>query len=519
MPVPLRIQLIGTFHVWRGDVPVGSEEWRGQKARDLLKILLLGRGRFVAKDQLLDWLWPGADPALAEASLHSAISELRRCLEPGLARGRDSAFVQTRREGYCFNLDAPVSVDLFELEQALDSHERANMEAALARGGELLDEARYADWATKERERLQAARLEAYARLAELCQAEGSYSDAATAAEAGLALDNTRETLWRALMQARSSQGDRAAALSAYDRCRTALARELGVDPAPETAALHQMILARDRTSSEPRMAEAYLDEGGLGALIAPLHSQWLARAAAAGLVLWVLITGGQLLLALAGLLQGGLVGPGDPGAEALPYLQAHPGTLAQIEPGLYGSVPLGLLLLPAYLAWFAALRAGYANKLHQSSAAGLAGWVGLSLGIGEVVSQTLSRALSAAQVAVLPRAFAASLPQAQSAYIAIWDVLRQLAAIFATLSLVAQPMAIGAFSLVTVQAVRLGRQPRLRWAQPLAWTGLLLAGLNLAYTFVPASPAWSSLLLPLGLALAALTYGWSLALAAGFWP
>src|SRR3954453_13123158 len=107
MPNSLRIQLLGTFQVWRDDVVVGTEEWRGQKARDLLKILVLGRGRFVAKDQLLDWLWPGVDPAQAEASLHSAVSELRHILEPGLVRGRDSAFVQTRREGYSFNLDAP----------------------------------------------------------------------------------------------------------------------------------------------------------------------------------------------------------------------------------------------------------------------------------------------------------------------------------------------------------------------------------------------------------------------------
>jgi DNA-binding SARP family transcriptional activator len=519
MPNSLRIQLLGTFQVWRDDVVVGAEEWRGQKARDLLKILLLGRGRFVAKDQLLDWLWPAVDPAQAEASLHSAVSELRHILEPGLARGRDSAFVQTRREGYSFNLDAPVSVDLFAFEQALDRPERANLEAALSRAGELLEEDRYADWAAQERERLHARRLEGYARLTELCQAVGNYSAAAAAAEAGLALDSAREALWRALMLAHNAQGDRAAALRAYDRGRTALARELGTDPAPETAALHQAILTGDSAGAAMRRVDAEQGLGDSVQLTAPVHSRWLAGAAVVGLTLWVVITGGQLLLALAGLLQGSLVGPGDPGAEALPYLQSHPAMLAQIEPGLYGSVPLGLLLLPAYAAWFAALRAGWAADGRRPVPVSPAGWLGVSLGLGEVASQTLSRAISAAQMAVLPRAYADSPAQAQAAYIALWDVLRQLASIFATLSVVAQPLAIGALSLATLAAFHSGGRPRLRWPQAQAWTGLILAGLNLVYTFVPPSITWGSLLLPLGLALAMLTDGWLIALAAAFWP
>src|SRR5690242_13692255 len=103
---PLRVQLLGRFEVWRQGAPVPSAEWRGQKPRDLLKILLLADGHFVAKDQLLDWLWPGAEPGAAETSLRSAVSDLRRVLEPALERGRDSTYVQTRREGYSFQRTA-----------------------------------------------------------------------------------------------------------------------------------------------------------------------------------------------------------------------------------------------------------------------------------------------------------------------------------------------------------------------------------------------------------------------------
>ena len=64
-PPALRIQLLGRFQVWRQGVPVPAAEWRGQKTRDLLKILLLADRHFVAKDQLMEWLWPGAEPGAA----------------------------------------------------------------------------------------------------------------------------------------------------------------------------------------------------------------------------------------------------------------------------------------------------------------------------------------------------------------------------------------------------------------------------------------------------------------------
>src|SRR5262245_13219119 len=101
-PPLLRVQLLGRFEVWRLGTPIPAAEWRGQKTRDLLKILLLAGQHFVAKDQLVDWLWPGAPPEAAEANLRSAVSDLRRVLEPDLARGRDSAYIETRHEGYRF---------------------------------------------------------------------------------------------------------------------------------------------------------------------------------------------------------------------------------------------------------------------------------------------------------------------------------------------------------------------------------------------------------------------------------
>jgi DNA-binding SARP family transcriptional activator len=503
--------MLGGFDVWRDGQPVPPAEWRGHKTRDLLKILLLARGQYVSNDQLADWLWPEAAPQAAEANLRSAVSDLRRLLEPGLASGRDSAYVLTRREGYSFNLDAPVSLDLIAFEQAARGHTRAALQAALSRyRGDLLPEDLYAEWALPERDRLRGLRLDAMARLAEACLAERNWAQAISAAEQALALDSGREAVWRALMRAHYLGGDRAAALLAFDRCRTALSRDLGTDPMPETLALHQEILRGDlpgrQTGESTTPAPAVTVPPGL------------LRLAGVGIGLWVAATGAQLALMLAGWLTGSLVTSGDPGAAALPQLLGNPAALGQLHQQIYLFFPLGLLLLPSYLAWYAALRAAHSPAARLGQGDNLPGlaWLGAGLGLLEVVAQTLSRSISLAQVTVLPAAYANN-PGERQVLITIWDLMRQLAAGLAFLSGVAHPLAIGLLSAVTLAQSRAGRPPLPR-AHTLAWAGMLLAGLTLAYLFASPGPALAPWLLPFGTLLAAAHLVWLAGLAAAFW-
>lgn len=503
MPAPpptLRIQLLGPFDAWRSGALIPPAEWRGQKTRDLLKVLLLARGQYVSTDQLCEWLWPGAAPEAAEANLRSAVSDLRRLLEPGLAQGRRSAFIHTRREGYRFNLEAPVQVDWLALEAALTPPTNPAAATALERWpGELLPEDRYAEWAQPARERLRALRLEAWAALADRALQGGDSAAGITAAENGLALDTAREALWRALMRAHHLAGDRAAALRAFDRCRTELSRELGTDPLPETLQLHQQIL-RDEAPMRPPGAPATT------APVVNVLPAWLPRLAALGVGLWVLATGAQLLAMLLGWLRGTLVTASDPGAQALPALLANPAALAELHQQRYLLVPLGLLLLPAYLAWFAALR--------PFGAARGAAWLGLALGAGDALAQTLSRAVTVAQVSVLPGAYAAAPAEQRLMFVTLWDLLRQLAAIFGTLSAAAHPLAVGALAAATLLALRADR-PALRWPRAIAVSGLAVYGLNLVYTLFVPGAAWA---VPLGIVLAIATYAWLLALAAALW-
>jgi DNA-binding SARP family transcriptional activator len=61
-------------------------------------------------------------------------------------------------------------------------------------------------------------------------------------AERILTHDNCWERAYRFLMMAYARQGNRAAALRVFQRCSETLARELDVEPSPETIALAERL-------------------------------------------------------------------------------------------------------------------------------------------------------------------------------------------------------------------------------------------------------------------------------------
>ena len=98
-PPQLRAHLFGAARIAVGDRQVPDADWPRRTARSLLLLLLLTPGHRLPRDRLLDLLWPEASPESAANALYLALGALRRTLEPGLARGRDSAYVEIRGRG------------------------------------------------------------------------------------------------------------------------------------------------------------------------------------------------------------------------------------------------------------------------------------------------------------------------------------------------------------------------------------------------------------------------------------
>jgi DNA-binding SARP family transcriptional activator/tetratricopeptide (TPR) repeat protein len=239
-PARLRLRVLGPFEV----EGVPAEGLGSRKARTLLKVLALARGQPVSVDRLVDAGWGAAPPARPGDQVAVLVSRLRGVL------GRER--LSRRDAGYALAFDW---LDLDAVEQ-LAGEASARLRAAaypaartavgaalvLARGPLLVDEPD-AEWA--EIDRAAVERLVTRLRLigAEASLAVGDLSDAAELAEATLDRDAYDEHAMRLLMTARAAGGRPASALAGYARLRARLGDDLGVDPSPETEALHTAIV------------------------------------------------------------------------------------------------------------------------------------------------------------------------------------------------------------------------------------------------------------------------------------
>ena len=252
----VKIQLFGPFAVWRAGRLISTESWRQEKTKSLLKILASEVGRVFKHDELIEWLWPEADPAKAQRTLKNRIAELRRLLEPRLRRGQESHFIETHHEGYRFKPEADCVIDLQEfvrLAEAGKASEQAERYAqAIAsyeqslrwcEPGELLAEDRYEEWAIAVRQSWEQEFLDVLSRLAD-CQARlGHYRRALARCRQILQKEPYRESSWRKLMLYYYLAGSPSEALGAYEDCYQKL-KELEREPARETKELYEQIQA-----------------------------------------------------------------------------------------------------------------------------------------------------------------------------------------------------------------------------------------------------------------------------------
>ncbi|GHF45795.1 SARP family transcriptional regulator [Streptomyces mashuensis] len=218
------------------------------KARALLALLLAHEGRTVSAGRLLDALWGEDLPRHPANALQGKVSQLRRAL------GRDR--VERRPPGYRLRLEpGETDADRFRtlLERARDgsgtARERADRltEAlALWRGPAYDGYAASYPLVRTAALGLEELRLTALEDRAEARLELGEHP--VLCAELGelVARHPLRERLRGLQLRALYGAGRQSEALASYADLRNRLADELGLDPGPELAALHQRILTQD---------------------------------------------------------------------------------------------------------------------------------------------------------------------------------------------------------------------------------------------------------------------------------
>lgn len=228
---------------------------RGYKQRALLTLLLLGRGRPVPVDRLLDVLWGDQLPGNPMNALQAQVSQLRKSLGAGSIRSVGAAYALALDNGA---LDIDVFEELVENGRvALDLGDAARAVVLLQEGlalwrGDVLADVDDPDVAAAERVRLEELRVTALEAKLQASLDLGRHRDVVAELEVLVVSYPLRERLWELLMLALYRSGRQADALRAYQHARDILVDELGIEPGAALRQLESRILGQDADLEAP---------------------------------------------------------------------------------------------------------------------------------------------------------------------------------------------------------------------------------------------------------------------------
>jgi DNA-binding SARP family transcriptional activator len=244
----VELGVLGPLQVRKDGVPVVIP---GAKPRAILTMLGLHSGSIVSAETLIELLWGDDPPRTAAKALPTHISSLRRALGDGfvLTEGTGWALAESEVDASRYESAARLARDAAAAGDTGQAVSRFAEALALWRGIPELPDGRRG---TSEKTRW----IEGHAALvedrADALLATGRAAEIIGELEAAVAEAPLRERRWGQLMLALYRAGRQGDALGAYQRARTLLADELGIDPGPELRRLEAAIVAQDAALEIP---------------------------------------------------------------------------------------------------------------------------------------------------------------------------------------------------------------------------------------------------------------------------
>lgn len=230
-----QVAVLGTFEVVAADG--SSPRWTSRKARELLKILVARRGAPVAREVVMDLLWPDEDPSVLGNRLSVALSTVRRSLDPGRQHptntfvAADSGAIRLVTDRVRVDAEAFLDAAEVALEAArADDPEAVDLLRAARnlRGGPALPDEPYATWADGLRAEVDASSTAVLRCWAELAEDADDHLAASEAFRGLIDLDAYDEGAHRGLVRALRALGAHGQADAALDAYRRAM-DEIGV--------------------------------------------------------------------------------------------------------------------------------------------------------------------------------------------------------------------------------------------------------------------------------------------------
>lgn len=249
----LQIRVLGRFRVSVEGREIEHDQWPGAKPFILFQYLAVHQSRgFIPKDVLVEMLWPDQNPDKTGKRFNTAMSQLRKLLEPDLAPRSPSAYIQRKNDHYTLSLGPGGSLDLAEFRtmagKALGM-EKIRPMAAFDLGGKaeqlytgpFLKDGPYQDWCIRLRDDTRNLYCRLCRMLTVLCREMKDTDSGIIYAQNFLKADPFDESMYRQLICFFLSGGQYGLANKAFLECRKRM-EEMDCPLSPQTLDLMKNI-------------------------------------------------------------------------------------------------------------------------------------------------------------------------------------------------------------------------------------------------------------------------------------
>ena len=248
---PVRIRTLGAFSLLLKGKTVTLDNDAAPRTLDFLKILIALGGREVGQGSLAAAFLPQADPGAAQSAIDAVLRNLRASLGEACVQLLPDGRISINQD-YCW-------VDAWDFERTLAVTRRiacedlAGKEAGLLEQlssrllelyqGHFLTGEDTTSWSVSLRERLRMKFIRHLLDAGHYWESRGLWDKAVPCYQRGLEVDDLVEEFYQRLMACCLETQSISEGLAIYRRCRKVLSIVLGLQPAPETEALHYNLM------------------------------------------------------------------------------------------------------------------------------------------------------------------------------------------------------------------------------------------------------------------------------------
>ncbi|MDR3135963.1 MAG: hypothetical protein LBU07_00770 [Coriobacteriales bacterium] len=246
----LYIRLFGDLQLSIGSAPLMSAHLNRNKVRLLLSYMVFNQRRGVLREQLVNRLWPNLDFDRGLKNLYTTWSLLGKAL--GSDNPKNCRYIERRGQLYLLNLEF-VDCDVYRFEQlarlvlfgdlSLDEQQQAAQEMETLYAGQLMADTSADGFLRDRQQHFKNLMVDSLLLITRALRDGHHQPQALYFARAAYEIDDSREDVYRELMDVQYESGQRTSAMQTYFSCKRYLSEELGILPARSTTALYQDLL------------------------------------------------------------------------------------------------------------------------------------------------------------------------------------------------------------------------------------------------------------------------------------